>query len=286
MSSSQMEQLNIYLEKVNNTHSAAVEYLNYKINKYESKMEHHEFLRQCSFIAYLQDQIYCSSLSDVDIEHRFKMCFHEKLTPSEYRETVKSYLELFPHFDVTNGTVLRIIKLICIFHAEYNGQYPRSFDTDKVDDCFEYYLLKRFYDDEIEEKCVAAHDAWTLALMYNTVYKVPSYGQTNLYHFIPKKEGGVSYSDLPEWEASLPVVNELLENGEFPNIDSLGPKDLVRIRFYSFINKKMDYIRLEKRRLTQLVDYSLLSTEEKTKDMVPVLVCHYVRMVEDGLFKM
>ena len=108
MSSSQMEQLNIYLEKVNNTHSAAVEYLNYKINKYESKMEHHEFLRQCSFIAYLQDQIYCSSLSDVDIEHRFKMCFHEKLTPSEYRETVKSYLELFIFFN-------NIIIIIIIF---------------------------------------------------------------------------------------------------------------------------------------------------------------------------
>jgi len=286
MSASQMEQLNTYLEKVNNTHSVAVEYLNHKINKYESKMEHYEFLRQCSLIAYLQDQIYCSSLSEADIEHRFKMCFHEKLTPSEYRETVKYFIDLFPHFDVTNVVVLRIIKLLCIYHAEYNGQYPRSFDTDKVDDCFEYYLLKRIDDEEVEEKCVAAHDAWTLALMHNTVYRVPSYGQTNLYHFIPKKEGGVSYSDRPEWEASLPVVNVRLENGEFPNIDSLGPKDLVRIQFYSSINKKLDYIRLEKRRLAQLVDYSLLSTEEKTKDMVPVLVCYYVRMVEDGLFKM
>jgi hypothetical protein len=285
MSASQMQQLNTYLEKVNNTHSAAVEYLNYKINKYESKMEHREFLRQCSFVANLQDQIYCCSLSDADIDHRFKNCFHEKLTPAEYREAVKKFLERFSHyFDVTNGTILRIIKLMCIYHSEYDGNYTKSFDTDKVDDCFEYYLLKRICDDEVEEKCVAAHDAWTLALMHNTVYKVPSYGQTDLYHFIPKKEGGVSYADLPEWEASLPVVNVQLENGEFPNIDSLGPKDLVRIRFYSFINKKMDYIRLEKRRLAQLVDYSLLSTEEKTKDMVPVLVCYYARMVEEGLF--
>ena len=79
-------------------------------------------------------------------------------------------------------------------------------------------------------------------------------------------------------------VNVANEKGQYPNIDHLGPKDLVKIEFVSAMDNTLKYIQLEKRRLTQMVDYSHLSEAEQIKDQVPVIVGHYIRKLKDGIY--
>ena len=215
----------------------------------------------------VQDGIYCSSYDEETINQKYDSCFRSQKGKEKFER-------LFESFDLTNPKIYTIVKLIMVFHCNWDNYYP-EFRSDFSDDYFEWAILWDLYGTTVAKQCVGAHDAWTLALMYYAE-KVDEKWVLN-----PKKEKGCNSVLIEE---DIPVANVANEKGQYPSIEHLGPKDLVKIEFVSAMDNTVKHIQLEKRRLTQLVDYSHLPEEEQIKDQVPVLVSHYIRKLKDGFY--
>jgi hypothetical protein len=220
-----------------------------------------------SLFAHLQDGIYCSSDDEETINQKYESCFRSQKGKEKFEK-------LFEPFDLTNPSIYKIVKLVMVFHCSWDNYYP-EFRSDFSDDYFEWAILWELYDTTIAKQCVGAHDAWTLALMYYAE-KVDEKWVLN-----PKQEKGRTPENA---FIDIPVVNVTNEKAQYPNIEHLGPKDVVKIEFVSAMDNTVKYIQLEKRRLSQLIDYSHLSEEEQIKDLVPVIVSHYVRKLKDGIY--
>ena len=259
--------MNVYLNKVNAKYMQDIHSFHRILNRDSSKIEEINFNHWMSLFAQLQDGIYCCSYDEETINQKYDSCFRSQKGKEKFER-------LFESFDLTNSSIYKIVKLIMVFHCSWDNYYP-EFRSDFSDDYFEWSILWDLNGTTIAKQCVGAHDAWTLALMYYAE-KVDEKWVLN-----PKKEKGgnpeVDWNDIP-------VVNVANEKGQYPNIDHLGPKDLVKIEFVSAMDNTLKYIQLEKRRLTQMVDYSHLSEAEQIKDQVPVIVGHYIRKLKDGIY--
>jgi hypothetical protein len=268
-----MTQMNVYLNKVNTKYIQDIHSFHRILNRETSKIEEINFTHWMSLFSHLQDSIYCSSYDEETINEKYESCFRSQKGKEKFENLFGSFDE-FEGFDLTNPKIYSIIKLIMVFHCSWDNYYP-EFRSDFSDDYFEWAVLWDLYGTSITKQCVGAHDAWTLALMYYAE-KVE-----DKWCLKPKKEKGrnpeIAFTDIP-------VVNVPNEKGEYPNIDHLEPKDVVNIEFVSANDNTIKYIQLEKRRLTQLVDYDNLSEEEQIKDQVPVIVSHYIRKLKDGIY--
>lgn len=266
-------QINVYLNKVNAKYIQDIHSFHRILNRDSSKIEELNFNHWMSLFAHLQDGIYCSSFDEETINQKYESCFNSQKAKEKFEKLFGQFDQIIP-FDLTNPKIYNIIKLIMIFHCSWDNYYP-EFRSDFSDDYFEWAILWDLYGTSVSKQCVGAHDAWTLALMYYAE-KVDDKWVLN-----PKKEKGRN----PEIDVSeIPVVNVANERGQYPNIDHLEPKDVVKIEFVSALDNTVKYIQLEKRRLTQLVDYAHLSEEEQVKDQVPVIVSHYIRKLKDGVY--
>jgi len=265
--------MNVYLNKVNAKYIQDIHSFHRILNRDSSKIEELNFNHWMSLFAHLQDGIYCSSFDEETINQKYESCFRSQKGKEKFEKLFERFDEMEP-FDLTNPKIYNIIKLIMIFHCSWDNYYP-EFRSDFSDDYFEWAILWDLYGTSVSKQCVGAHDAWTLALMYYAEKVDDKWGLN------PKKEKGRN----PEIDDSeIPVVNVANERGQYPNIDHLEPKDVVKIEFVSALDNTVKYIQLEKRRLTQLVDYAHLSEEEQVKDQVPVIVSHYIRKLKDGVY--
>jgi hypothetical protein len=262
-----MTQMNVYLNKVNSKYISDIHSLHRILNRESSKIEEINFNHWMSLFAHLQDGIYCSSFDEETINQKYESCFRSQKGKEKFEK-------LFESFDLTKPEIYKIVKLVMVFHCNWENFYP-DFRSDFSDDYFEWALLWDLNGAPLSTQCVAAHDAWTLALMYYAE-KVDDRWCLN-----PKQEKGRSSENS---FIDIPVVNVTNEKSQYPNIDHLGPKDVVRIEFVSALDNTIKYIQLEKRRLVQLVDYSYLPEEEQIKDQVPVIVGHYIRKLKDGIY--
>jgi len=266
-------QMNVYLNKVNAKYTHDIHSLNRILNRDSSKIEELNFNHWISLFAHLQDSIYCSSFDEETINQKYESCFRSQKGKEQFERLFGSF-DGFEGFDLTNPKIYDIIKLIMVFHCSWDNYYP-EFRPDFSDDYFEWSILWDLNGTALSKQCVGAHDAWTLALMYYA-----EKGEDKWY-LNPKQEKGCR-PDIDSNE--IPVVNVANKKGEYPNIDHLGPKDVIKIEYVSALDNTIKYIRLEKRRLPQLVDYSNLSEEEQIKDQVPVIVSHYIRKLKDGIY--
>jgi hypothetical protein len=266
-------QMNVYLNKVNVKYTHDIHSLNRILNRDSSKIEELNFNHWMSLFAHLQDSIYCSSFDEESINQKYESCFRSQKGKEKFERLFGSF-DGFEGFDLTNPKIYDIVKLIMVFHCSWDNYYP-EFRPDFSDDYFEWSILWGLNGNSLSKQCVGAHDAWTLALMY---YAEKDEDKWSLN---PKQEKGCR-PDIDSDE--IPVVNVANEKGEYPNIDHLGPKDVIKIEYGSVLDNTIKYIRLEKRRLSQLVDYSNLSEEEQIKDQVPVIVSHYIRKLKDGVY--
>jgi hypothetical protein len=266
--------MNVYLNKLNVKHIHDIHSFHRILNRETSKIEEMNFNHWMSLFSHLQDSIYCSSDNNETINEKYESCFRSKKGKETFEKLFGKY-DNFEGFDLTNPKIYNIVKLIMIFHCSWDNYYP-EFRPDFSDDFFEWSILWDLYGSSLSKQCIGAHDAWTLALMYYAE-KVD-----NKWKLSPKQEKGCHSVLTEDILNDIPVVNVTDETSKYPNVDHLGPKDLVKIEFVSSIDNTIQYIQLEKRRLTQLVDYSNLSEEEQIKDQVPVIVSHYIRKLKDG----
>jgi hypothetical protein len=266
-------QMNLYLNKVNNQYIQDIQSLDRILNMESSTIEEVNFNHWMSLFAHLQDSIYCSSLDEETINKKYDSCFRSQKGKEKFERLFESF-DMFEGFDLTNPKIYNIIKLIMIFHCSWDNYYP-EFRSDFSDDYFEWSILWNLNGSPLTTQCIGAHDAWALALMYYAE-KVDDKWLLN-----PKKEKGCQQENFIN---DIPIVNVINKEGNYPNIDHLGPKDLVKIQFVSAMDNTIKHIQLEKRRLSQLVDYSILSEEEQVKDQVPVIVGHYIRKLKDGVY--
>lgn len=266
-------QMNVYLNKVNAKYMQDIHSFHRILNRESSMIEEINFNHWMSLFAHLQDGIYCCSYDEETINQKYDSCFRSKKGKEKFEKLFGSF-DGMEQFDLTNPKIYNIIKLVMVFHCSWDNYYP-EFRSDFSDDYFEWTILWDLYGTKIAKQCVGAHDAWALALMY--------YAEKTDEKWVlnPKQEkGGNPHIDLND----IPVVNVANEKGQYPNIDHLGPKDVVKIEFVSAMDNTVKYIQLEKRRLAQLVDYSHLPEEEQIKDQVPVIVSHYIRKLKDGVY--
>ena len=260
-------QINVYLNKVNSKYIQDIHSFHRILNRDSGLIEEINFNHWMALFAHLQDGIYCSSYDEETINQKYDSCFRSQKGKEKFER-------LFESFDLTNPKSYTIVKLIMVFHCRWDNYYP-EFRSDFSDDYFEWAILWDLYGTTVAKQCVGAHDAWTLALMYYAE-KVDEKWVLN-----PKKEK----SGNPEVDLNdIPVANVANEKGQYPIIEHLGPKDLVKLEFVSAMDNTVKHIQLEKRRLSQLVDYSHLPEEEQIKDQVPVLVSHYIRKLKDGVY--
>ena len=267
--------MNVYLNKVNVKYIHDIHSFHRILNRETSKIEELNFNHWISLFSHLQDSIYCSSYDEETINEKYESCFRSKKGKETFEKLFGSSYEGFDGFDLTNPKIYNIVKLIMVFHCSWDNYYP-EFRSDFSDDYFEWSILWDLNNSPLNKQCVGAHDAWTLALMYYAE-KVE-----DKWVLKPKQEKGRHSVLTEEILNDIPVVNVSDETSKYPNIDMLGPKDLVKIEFVSAIDNTIQYIQLEKRRLSQLVDYSNLSEEEQIKDQVPVIVSHYIKKLKDG----
>lgn len=260
-------QMNVYLNKVNAKYMQDIHSFHRILNRDSSKIEEVNFNHWMALFAHLQDGIYCSSYDEETINQKYDSCFRSQKGKERFER-------LFETFDLTDPTIYKIVKLVMVFHCSWDNFYP-EFRSDFSDDYFEWSILWDLNGSTLSKQCVGAHDAWTLALMYYAE-KVDDKWELN-----PKQEKG---RDPENSFIDIPVVNVVNEKSQYPNIDHLGPKDVVKIEFVSALDNTLKYIQLEKRRLAQLIDYSNLPEEEQIKDKVPVIVGHYIKKLKDGIY--
>ena len=267
-----------YLSKVNHTFFDAVTALNTLLNGFNNEKE--DTLRRVRMLSHIQDSLYHSDeysemgYNDLDEKVDTLMSLEEK----------KQVLDLFSTtFGYESATIdeevafQQIILRICIYHKTWTDEPTPLFRSDYTDDFYEWFIYtKKLENETLEDRCVGMHDAWALALMYGV-----HVCEDGTYIFTPKRELGTNpdvTDDLIPIVNSYENIDETID--EINNLlSTIGKKDAIRLQYDDLFNCEKRTLRLESRRLSQLVDYSNLSKEEKLKDLIPAMVCHYVNRV-------
>ena len=277
--SNMVSEMNGYLNKVNHTFFDAVVKLDQILNSDIEKDDYRTALVfRLSLLAHIQDSLYNSdeysqlSFRDLRIAVDTKLALPGITLDLISVECVK-FIKSFDEFGYTSDRKEEIVeyhKLILRIWLYHNSYVPTDdiiFRGDLTDDYFEWFIYHKLKDDSLETRCVGMHDAWALALLYGVQHT----GEK--YVFNPKKEKGLYPHITDEIDAAIPIINRV--NQEI-DTTSFGKKDLVKIEFDDLFNVEKRTLRVENRRLPQLVDYAHLTAEEKIKDLVPALVCFYV----------
>jgi hypothetical protein len=263
-----------YLSKVNHTFFDAVTELNTLLNGFNNEKEN--ILRRVRMLSHIQDHLYhtdeYSEMGYNDLD--------EKVDTLMSLEEKKQALDLFSStFGYESATIdeevafQQIILKICIYHKTWTDEPTPIFRSDYTDDFYEWFIYTKKLDNStLEDRCVGMHDAWALALMYGA-----QVCEDGTYIFTPKRELGTNPDVTDDL---IPIVNSYETIDEINHLlSTIGKKDAIRLEYDDLFNCEKRTLRLESRRLSQLVDYSNLSKEEKIKDLIPAMVCHYVNKI-------
>lgn len=272
--------INSYLSQINHTFFDAITSLNNLLNGLHcNESEKLCVLKRISLLSYIQDHLYHSdkysdmSFLELNSEVDNELGVELKNATIQVFDNTFGYdstsIEEEEHFQ-------KLILRVCLYHHQYvqsSNEENIVFRSDFTDDFYEWFLYtNKLKDKPLEDRCVGMHDAWALALMYG-VHRCED-GQ---YTFIPKREWG-STLDVPD-EQLLIVNGHDVEEEVENTLPTILPKSAVRVQFNDLFHGEIRTMRLEKRRLSQLVNYADLTKEEKIKDLIPVMVCHYVNKV-------
>jgi len=279
--SNMVTEINGYLNKVNHTFFDAVVKLDHILNndiEIGIDDERNDVIFRLKLLAHIQDSLYNSdeysqiSLRDLGIAVDYKLALPGTTLDLISVECVK-FIQSFNEFGYTSSCkeemveYHKLILRIWLYHNSFVSTNDVIFRGDLTDDYFEWFIYNKLKDESLETRCVGMHDAWALALLYGVQHT----GEK--YVFNPKKEKGLYPDITDEIDDAIPIINRV--NQEI-DTTSFGKKDLVKVEFDDLFNVEKRTLRLENRRLVQLVDYNHLTTEEKIKDLVPALVCFYV----------
>lgn len=272
--------INSYLSEINHTFFDAITSLNDLLNGLHwNESEKLCVLKRISFLAYIQDHLYHS-------DKYSEMSFIELNSAVDNEvglELKNATIQVFDNTFGYDSTSIeeeehfqKLILRVCLYHRQWvqsSNEENIVFRSDFTDDYYEWFLYTNKLEDKpLEDRCVGMHDAWALALMYGV-----HCCEDGKYIFTPKKELGAN-PDVPDEQ--LLIVNDTnLEEEVEKMLPTILPKSAVRVQFNDLFHGEIRTMRLEKRRLSQLVDYADLTKEEKIKDLIPVIVCHYVNKV-------
>lgn len=267
-----------YLSNINHTFFDAVVNLDQLLNyHYNDNDKNKDILARIHKLSYIQDHLYhsdeYSNMSFIELE----AAVNQLMTPEEKVQTIQLFDNSFGYESTTveeEEAFQKIILRLCIYSKSFaNEPKPEiRFRSDWTDDFYEWFIYNKLANAPLEDRCVGMHDAWALALMYGV-----HVCEDGKYIFVPKRELG-SNPDVPD--ESLPILNDYENIDDINNfLSTVGKKEAVRLQFTDLFNGGVKTIRLESRRLSQLIDFADLSKEEKLKDLIPVLVCYYVSKV-------
>lgn len=264
-----------YLSNVNHLFFDAVYNIDQILNGHYDTNEKEVILKRIRMLSHIQDHLYHTDEYTEKSFLELDAVVNNLMSQEEKQQTI----QLFSSFGYESTMVeeeeafQKIILRICIYHKSWVDDQEIVFRSDMTDDFYEWFIYtKRLENASLEDRCVGMHDAWALALMYGV-----HVCEDGKYIFTPKIELG-SNPNVPD--DSVPILNAYENIDEIDNfLSSVGKKEAVRLQFNDLFYNEMRTLRLESRRLVQLVDYSNLSREEKIKDLIPAMVCHYVNRV-------
>ena len=264
-----------YLSQVNHTFFDAVTTLDTILNGLYDENEKQNILRRVNMLSHIQNHLYhsdeYSNMSFIELD----AAVNNLLTLEEKEKSIQLFGDTFGYHSTNveeQEAFQKIILRICLYHKSWVDEVITTFRSDFTDDFYEWFIYTRKLDNaSLEDRCVGMHDAWALALMYEV-----HVCEDGKYIFVPKRELGTK-PDVPD--ESLPIINDYNIGQMYDFLSTYGNKEPLRIQFNDLFHCEVRTVRLESRRLNQLVDYSYLSREEKLKDLIPAMVFYYVNRV-------
>ena len=257
--------INSYLNKVAFTFFDAIVALDHLVND-EFYPDKDEILMKIALLAHIQDSCYHSDQYSKMTVDELKLVIETQFGDMNTSMIITQFdkFEYVPSSPEEEQFFHSIILRIWIYRNTFVHNNEQPFQSSWTDDYYEWFVYNKLKNASVEDRCIGMHDAWTLALLYGIQYN----GEK--FIFSPKKENGLHSEVTEEIDTKIPVINDP-EN--MIDTSLLQKKDLIKIEFYDMFNVEHRTLRLENRRLTQLVDYAILSKEEQVKDLIPAMVC-------------